>query len=94
MKIIIFLNILKIVNAINGLIWVKSENDFLPIFNISTFLKVKQNYFQVIRELEVHNFENEALKLGVFYVSIYRINFNFISIGFINFFLFLRTRIA
>ena len=74
LKVLIFLNILKIVNAINGLIWVKSENDFLPIFSISTFWFVKQNWLNKSRELEIHDFQNQSVKLGAFYVSLYSLS--------------------
>ena len=55
----------KIVVAVNGVIWNKDKQVFVPIFDISTFQSFRSYVLNVSRELETHNFQKQPLKLGV-----------------------------
>ena len=71
LKAVIFIcALLEIATSSNFVVWNKDKLDFVPISNISNDRSFILDILNSSRELETHNFQNEPLKLGVFYVSI------------------------
>ena len=67
--IIIICALFEIATSSNFVILNKDKLDFAPIFNISNYQSSRLDILNNSRKLEIHNFQNESLKLGVVYVS-------------------------
>ena len=70
--VIIFYFALKIGTAIDGVIWNKYKQDFVPIefiYNISTYQLQKSCILNESRKLETYNFQNQKITIGYFNVS-------------------------
>ena len=52
-----------------GVIWSRNLGNFISIANVSTFAAERQHFLSRSRALEIHNFENEVLKLAYYEVS-------------------------
>ena len=61
--------VLKISTSLNIVIWNKDKQDFIPIFNISTYQSFRSITLNSSRELETHNFHKQPVAIAFFQVS-------------------------
>ncbi|XP_016839123.2 glutamate receptor 2-like [Nasonia vitripennis] len=61
-----FLSILKIAQAVEGVIWSKSARNFVPLFSISRFAVLNDERIQRSKDLEWHDFQHEILKVAYY----------------------------
>ncbi|XP_076624631.1 uncharacterized protein LOC143343538 [Colletes latitarsis] len=57
------------VQSVNGVIWDKKINDFVPIFSIPVFATMNQELLNRSREMETHNFQGNVIRLTYFEIK-------------------------
>ena len=68
---IIFFCAFKIATAIDGVIWSKDNQDFVPIgsiYNFSSYPSQRLCILNESRKLEIHKFQNQTINIGFTYV--------------------------
>jgi hypothetical protein len=60
--------ILSLVATMNGVIWSKTQQTFVPISNIPIYAKIQQERLEKSRMLETYNFQLQNLTLTSFEV--------------------------
>ncbi|XP_026675350.1 uncharacterized protein LOC113465216 isoform X1 [Ceratina calcarata] len=68
-KLLLFVAILQFFNpaeSVNGVIWDKKIEDFVPIFSVSAFALAKQDVLMRSRKEETHNFQGRIVRFTYF----------------------------